>query len=161
MIRQFTPGDASSCCTLIHACLDHDASYPPALREKIKRLETPGAMIERARLFYIAVYESGGQVVGLAGLDLNEIRLLCISPKYQRKGIGRVLLEHVRSMVPPALFADVFVYSSEQAADFYRVCGFAEKGPFIFNVEGEPLRAVFMTSPIHFERVLCSRSLNE
>ena len=105
-------------------------------------------MTEHAKHFYIAVYELEDRILGVAGLDLNEIRLLYVSPEYQRRGIGRMLLEHIRSMVPGILFADVFVYSSEQAVAFYKACGFVEKGPYAFDLEGEALRTVFMVFPI-------------
>ncbi len=105
-------------------------------------------MAERARLFYVAVYESQEQVLGVAGLDMNEVRLLCVSPAHQRRGIGRALVEHIKVMAPGFLIGDIFVYSSEGAVDFYKTCGFIEKGPFIFTVGGKPLSTIFMTLPI-------------
>jgi len=148
MIRQFQPEDASSCCALIDACLEQDTSYSPSLLRKMRTIETPQSLQEHAKLFYIAVYELEDRILGVAGLDLNEIRLLYVSPEYQRKGIGRMLLEHIRSMVPSILFAEVFVYSTEQAVSFYKACGFVDKGPFAFGLEGEALRTVFMVFPI-------------
>jgi N-acetylglutamate synthase-like GNAT family acetyltransferase len=147
MIRQFQPGDASSCCALIRACLASDSSYSSALLQRIRTSETPQSMNERAKLFYIAVYESENRLLGVVGLDMNEIRLLYVSPEHQRRGIGRFLLEHIKIMVPSALFSDIFVYSSEQAVGFYRACGFMDKGPFVIDLEGEPLPTVFLTLP--------------
>lgn len=144
MIRQFRNTDAAPCTRLIHSCLESDASYSPALREMFRRLETPQAMTERARLFYVAVYESGGEISGVAGLDMNEIRLLCVDPGHRRIGIGRALVEHIKSMVPGLLFSDIFVYSSLQASGFYRACGFVDRGPFVFDVNGESLQTLFM-----------------
>ena len=146
MIRQFQPQDAASCSRLIHACLENDPFYSSAVRQKIGRLETEQAMMERARLFYVAVCTSEGEVVGVAGLDMNEIRILCVSPEHRRVGIGRALFRHIKAMVPGFLFSDIFVYSSPQAVDFYRACGFVEKGPFVFDLDGEPLQTIFMTS---------------
>ena len=105
-------------------------------------------MAERARLFYVAIYESEDQILGVAGLDMNEIRLLCVSPEHRRSGIGRTLFQHLLGMVPGILFPDVFVYSSVQGKDFYRACGFAEKGSVNFDFEGEQLRTCFMTFPL-------------
>jgi N-acetylglutamate synthase-like GNAT family acetyltransferase len=116
-----------------------------SLRETICANETPAIMIERSRLFYVAVYEAEGEVLGFAGLDMNEIRLLCVSPAHQRRGIGRALLEHIKPLVPGSLFPDVFVYSSLQAVSFYKSCGFHEKGPFDFPVGKERMHTVFMT----------------
>ncbi len=148
MIRQFKPEDAPACCGLIHACLESDVSFSPALRVAIRDSETPQSIGERARLYYVAVCELETRIFGVAGLDMNEIRLLYVSPERQRQGIGRALIEHFKTMVPGALFPDIFVYSSLEAAGFYRACGFVEKGPFVFDVGGEPLRTIFMALPI-------------
>jgi N-acetylglutamate synthase-like GNAT family acetyltransferase len=150
MIRQFQHQDAASCSRLIHACLENDSSYSFALREKIRRLETSQAMVERARLFYVAVYEAEDEILGVAGLDMNEIRLLCVSPEHRRLGIGCALLKHIKAMVPGFLFSDIFVYSSRQAAQFYLACGFAERGPFAFDLSGEQLMTIFMTYAISY-----------
>jgi GNAT superfamily N-acetyltransferase len=148
MIRPFQPEDASACCGIIHACLEADVSFPPALRSKIHAGETPRSMMERAALFYIAVYEAEDRILGFAGLDMNEIRLLYIAPDSQRRGIGRSLFEHIQAMVPSALFPEIFVYASPGATGFYGACGFKDKGPFVFDLGGEPLQTVFMTFPI-------------
>jgi N-acetylglutamate synthase-like GNAT family acetyltransferase len=110
--------------------------------------ETPKRMNERARLFYVAVYESESRISGVVGLDMNEIRLLGVSPDFQRQGIGRALVEHVKAMVPALLFPDVFVYSSLQAVEFYKACGFIEKGPFSFDIGGVLQRTIFMAFPL-------------
>jgi GNAT superfamily N-acetyltransferase len=148
MIRPFQPEDAAACCALIHACLASDSSISPVLRARLLRSETPQSMEERAKLFYVAVYESGSGILGVAGLDLNEIRLLCVSPERRRNGIGRLLLQHIQSMVPNILFPDVFVYASVEGREFYRACGFLEQGPVNFDFGGDELPTYFMTFPI-------------
>jgi N-acetylglutamate synthase-like GNAT family acetyltransferase len=147
MIRQYQPEDAAACCRLIHACLEADPLLSCSLREKMFRLETPQRMNERAKLFYISVYESENQISGIAGLDMNEIRLIYVSPEQQRRGIGRALLNHLKPMAPAALFSDIFVYTTAQAAGFYKACGFVEQGPYFFDLGGESLPAVFLTLP--------------
>ncbi len=129
-------------------CIRNDATYAPRVRDLLSRQETPESMALRARLFYLAVYESEDNILGVVGLDMNEVRLLGVSPAHRRRGIGRALIEHIKAMVPGLLFADIFVYSSEAAVGFYRACGFVEKGPFTFSVYGQPLRTIFMTLPI-------------
>jgi GNAT superfamily N-acetyltransferase len=148
MIRPFRREDAPSCCSLVQACLRLDTSLPPALREKMLAAETPQAMEERSRLFYLTVYESEEQVLGIAGIDMNEIRLLYAAPSHQRSGIGRALLEHLIDMVPGHLFLDVFVYAALPSVPFYTSQGFVEKGPVAFSLGGESLATVFMTRRI-------------
>ena len=148
MIRQFRPDDSAACCSLIRECLAGDPSLSSSLREKLRDSETPQSMEERARLFFVSVYESEGKILGIAGLDLNEIRLLCVSPGHRRSGIGRALIDFILNMVPNMLFSDIFVYSSMQGRAFYRACGFEEKGPVSFDISGEPLQTVFMAFPL-------------
>ncbi len=120
----------------------------PGLLKKLRKAETPQSMEERARLFYVAVYEDTQRILGIVGLDLNEIRILCVAPGYQRSGIGRALLDHIRPMVPKALFPDVFVYSSPEGKEFYKALGFLEKGPVEFSIDGEQMPAIFMILPL-------------
>jgi N-acetylglutamate synthase-like GNAT family acetyltransferase len=145
MIRQFNTQDAQSCCHLVHNCIRQDLSISDSLRKKLLEFETPQSMVERSKLFYVAVHESGSRITGIAGLDLNEIRLLCVSPECQRSGIGRDLLNHITAMAPKILFKDLFVYSSISAVDFYKSQGFVENGPVSFDLGGETMRTVFMT----------------
>ncbi len=147
MIRKFREGDAEACFELLCACLRLDPHYSATLREKLLRAESPERMRERAGIFYLAVCESNSEVVGFGGLDLNEIRLLYVAPEHQGKGIGGALLDHLASMVPPALFADIFVYSTFTAVEFYHRRGFVSRGEYSFDVGGEPLTTVFMTRP--------------
>jgi GNAT superfamily N-acetyltransferase len=148
MIRNFVPEDAHACCSLIHSCVEADQTIPATLRGKMIHSESPYTMLERSRLFYLAVYESDTGISGIAGLDMNEIRLLCVSPNHQRRGIGRTLLDHLITMVPGYLFPDIFVYASTEAVPFYKACGFIEKGPVAFAFTGSKLQTIFMTRTI-------------
>ena len=125
-----------------------DASYPPALRPKSAAVKRPESMTERAELFYIAVCEEESRILGFAGLDLNEIRLLYVGPDSRRRGIGRLLLEHIKAMVPGGPVSEIFVYSTVGAAGFYKSCGFKDKGPFVFDLGDESLPTIFMTLSI-------------
>ncbi len=148
VIRQIRSEDASACCLLIHACLRQDSSLSAALRQRLLQNESPESILERARLFYVVVYESEGAIAGIAGIDMNEIRLLCVLPDKQHRGIGRALFEHMKAMVPGDFFSDIIVYASPQASGFYRSCGFREMGSVNFGLGSEVLPTVFMTLPL-------------
>ena len=145
MIRQFKPGDEESCSELSRACIRHDMEIPSALRLALLEAESPRSMLERGGLFYMAVWETEGKVVALGGLDMNEIRLLVVSPAYQRRGIGRAVLEHLEAMVPPALFKNVFVYSALSAAGFYRARGYSPQGEHYFDLGDYRIPTIYMT----------------
>jgi N-acetylglutamate synthase-like GNAT family acetyltransferase len=145
VIRQFKVEDAPACRDLIRACIQEDASIPDPLRARILGTETTQAIIERASAYYVAVFERDGRILGIAGLDLNEVRLLFVSPAHRRSGIGRALMEHLKDMAPAALFTDMFVYASTPSVEFYRSCGFVERGPVEIDVGNGTLPTVFMT----------------
>jgi GNAT superfamily N-acetyltransferase len=147
-IRQFRELDARECSQLVRACIQLDRDIPPVTLERLLREESPQLMCKRAALFYLVVYELDGTIAGLAGLDMNEVRLLYVDPKHQRRGIGRALLQYLERMVPPAFFCDIFLYSTPSAESFYRERGYQSLGDHVFDLEGHPLPTVFMVKPI-------------
>jgi GNAT superfamily N-acetyltransferase len=144
LIRPFQTDDAQACSDIIRACIREDPQLSPQLQAKLLALETPAAVLERARLYYLAVHQSEEGITGLGGLELNEIRILSVSPAHQREGIGRALVEHLGAMVPPALFKDIFVYSMPGAVAFYRALGFEERGAAAFLIGGLKMETIFM-----------------
>ena len=148
MIRPFQPEDASHCYQVIRSCIECDASLTERLREGLLRAESPQSIQERARLFYVAVYDSGQNILGLGGLDLNEIRLLSVSPAHQGQGIGCQILRHLEAMVPPALFTDIFVYAALSAEGFYLAQGYTSRGSHEIEVLGLPMPTIFMSKLI-------------
>ena len=147
-IRQFRNEDARVCSDLIQACLEQDEQISPDVRLQISASASPMALAEFSGLYYLAVYELGHQIVGICGLDMNEIRLLYVSPPYHGRGIGSALLDHIESMVPAALFSDVFVYSALSAQSFYQTHGFRNGGDLTFELNGVAVPTVFMTKPV-------------
>ncbi len=145
MIRPFQSDDAAACCDIVHGCILGDADLSSAVQQSLLIRETPALMRERAGLFYLAVHETAGTVTGFGGLDLNEIRLLFVSPRHRREGIGRAIIAHFETLVPPDFFRDMFVYAAPGAVGFYGRLGFEARGKSSFDIEGLPLVTVFMT----------------
>ncbi len=152
MIRQFKPEDAEACCALIRACIEFDLEIPLTLRGALLGTESPESMRERGSLFYLAVFEKDGLVAGVGGLDMNEIRLLYVSPAHQRRGIGSTLLQYLEAMVPPALFKEVFVYATASAAGFYQSRGYASRGEHNFELGTQKLPTIFMTKSLRNDK---------
>jgi len=148
VIRQFQSEDAAACLALVRDCLRGDPSLADKVREALLEGETLETIRERARLFYVAVYETEGGIAGMAGLEMNEIRLLFVAPQLQRRGMGGEMLAHLEEMVPPTLFREVFVYSAPFAVPFYRTHGYVDCGEQLFEVHGQVLETVFMVKPL-------------
>ena len=150
MIRQFRNEDARACSDIIQACIERDEQISLDARRQVRASASPAALAEFSGLYYMAVYELGDRIAGICGLDMNEIRLLYVSPLHQGRGIGSTLLENIESMVPGALFSDIFVYSALSAQSFYRAHGFRAGGEHVFRPSGIPIRTVFMAKPVVF-----------
>jgi hypothetical protein len=64
--------------------MKHDPSYSVELLRKVLSSETPQSMNEWAQLFYVAVYQSEAGILGVVGLDMNEIRFSGFSTERNR-----------------------------------------------------------------------------
>jgi GNAT superfamily N-acetyltransferase len=144
-IRQFQLEDAAACSRIVRACVEMDPLTPLQVKEALLHVESPAVMQDRARQFYIAVCMLDATVAGVGGVDLNEIKLLFVAPEHQRQGIGGSLLRHLEAWIPPALFGDIFVYSSAGAVDFYRSHGYQPGGEHRFSLGSCSMATVFMT----------------
>jgi GNAT superfamily N-acetyltransferase len=147
-IRQFRPDDAQRCSELIRHCIEADESISQRMRNILLEADSADALDRRARSCYIVVGESEFGIVGVGALELNEISLLYVAPEYQHRGVGAYLLAHLESLVPAALFTNVFVYCSLNAARFYAEQGYRDGGAHSFEIGGEGLPTVFMTKAI-------------
>ena len=148
MIRAFQKEDLQACIDLIEGCLGLDASLAPSTLARLGQADLFRLIQQSAVLFQLAVYEHEGEVAGIGGVDLNEIRLLYVSPELQGQGIGRTLLEHLENMVPSALFSNIFLYSTPGAEGFYKSRGYESRGEVCFEIEGQTLPTIFMTKPL-------------
>jgi GNAT superfamily N-acetyltransferase len=142
--RQFRQEDARACCEIVRLNLDADASISPELRRTLLLRESPQLMIDRASCFHVAVFEGGFGVEAVGAVEFNEIRFLAVAPPSQRKGVGRQLLQHLESMVPPTIFRNVFAYAAPAAVGFYLACGYQAGGGHILESYGERVPTVFV-----------------
>ncbi len=143
-IRQFQSLDAGACNMIVRACLELDPLMPPMLKKELLRAESPVVMCERAGCFYVAVQLVEDNVAAVGGIELNEIRLLFVAPKHQRRGVGSSLLRHLETWVPCGLFSDIFVYSAPASAGFYQSHGYEPGGEHIFTIGGYSMPTIFM-----------------
>jgi putative acetyltransferase len=144
-IRQFRVADAEACSSIVRACLLTDPQMQQPAGTALVRAGSPGILCEWASRFYVAVCELENCMVGLGGVDMNEIRLLFVHPDHQGKGIGSGLLKQLEDLVPPALFRDVFVYAAPAAAGFYRMHGYRSGGEHMEHLGSVTVPTIFMT----------------
>jgi GNAT superfamily N-acetyltransferase len=93
MIRRATPDDAAAISDVFVRARD-EMTYLPRIPEHV-RPQLGGWFLERAELW---VFEEQGRVLGFAGVSGGELTHLYTDPPAQRRGVGRTLLDHVKSL---------------------------------------------------------------
>jgi putative acetyltransferase len=84
----------------------------------------------------------GGNPVGFMGLSGARLEALFLAPEFQRRGGGRMLLDHARQLKGP-LQVDVNEQNPE-AVSFYLACGFVVVGRSEVDADGRPFPLLHM-----------------
>jgi GNAT superfamily N-acetyltransferase len=75
--------------------------------------------------YYVAEIEES--IVGVIGLDKDEIRTFYVDPKFQGQGIGKQLFEKVKELAINRGFKTLTTKSSPVAEDIYKRLGFESR----------------------------------
>lgn len=108
---------------------DVDAIYELIKIYSDKEIVLPRSILSiYQQLQCLYVVKDNGKVVGVAGLhvlgkDLAEVRSLVVDPNYQKKGIGRMLVEHIIKE-SPKLGVDRLISLTYQV-EFFKRLGFS------------------------------------
>jgi ribosomal protein S18 acetylase RimI-like enzyme len=119
MIRRAIRDDAQAISELFVRARD-EMTYLPRIPEHDRPL-LGGLFLDRAELW--VAEEEGERIVGFAGLSGSELTHLYTDPPAQNRGVGRALLDHVKSLRPERLELWVF-QKNEGARRFYERHGF-------------------------------------
>lgn len=87
-----------------------------------------------------------GEPIGFAGLDGAKLEALFLDPEHQRRGGGRLLVEHARQLKGP-LSVDVNEQNPE-AVGFYVAMGFQVVGRSPVDSGGRPFPLLHLREPI-------------
>ncbi len=92
------------------------------------------------------VYESDGKVVGFISLLGHQIGAIFVHPAMQRKGIGRILMDHARSLCGQ-LELEVFKANRVGRA-FYDRYGFEVVEEYFHESLGQPMLKMQLDVPV-------------
>lgn len=123
MIRAFEPKDLEAVLGVWQASASAAYSFWTSERFERERRSIAGTYLAAAETH---VFERDGAVVGFISMLGHEVGGLFVAPEVQGEGIGRALLDHVRSS-REHLELDVFE-ANQPARGFYRAYGFEEIG---------------------------------
>jgi putative acetyltransferase len=131
MIRAYTPSDLDAVTDAWYAASLLAHSFLPAEFFVAERAALRDEWMPVAEAY---VYGAGDDVVGFVALVGDEIGGLFVHPDHQRRGVGRALLDHVRSL-RPSLEVDVFA-ENEIGRRFYAEYGFEHVGTSVEPTTG-------------------------
>jgi GNAT superfamily N-acetyltransferase len=123
-IRRAGAQDAPTLNAIVHGSESHKGEYAPML---------DGYVITAGQVARDEVYlaEERGEVLGFYSLMLGEtpeLDLLFVADAAHGRGLGRLLMEHMRGIARAHGVTSVKVVSHPPAADFYRRIGAIDVG---------------------------------
>lgn len=112
-------------CILKTVEVSNSPDYPPSVIEY--QLQTHYTMDwirkqMQSRHFIVTLIE--GKVVGTGSLDGDEIKAVFVDPSYQRRGVGRAMMEDLEGYARTMGLKEVMLKSSITAYDFYKKLGY-------------------------------------
>lgn len=127
-IRRLTTQEIKEVSSLIRKTLIETNSkfYPQKIINFLCNEYSPKnlmGMLEKKE-FFIAINK--GKIIGVAGLEKNNITSVFILPEYQNKGIGKKLMNMVELRAKEKGFIEVNLNASINALDFYKYIGYEE-----------------------------------
>jgi GNAT superfamily N-acetyltransferase len=141
-IRRAGVEDAAAIGRLIRQTLQETNAkdYAPTIVARVMANFMPDRMaaLIASRVVFVATHQE--QIVATASLDGATIRSVFVLPEFQRRGVGRTLMEHVESVARAAGLVRLAAPSSIGAEGFYSRLGYAS----IRDVYYEDERTILM-----------------
>ncbi|HEV8388721.1 MAG TPA: GNAT family N-acetyltransferase [Dongiaceae bacterium] len=98
--------------------------YPPSVIAEVIKNFSPERVAERLPTRQVFVATEQGAVVGTGSLEGTTIRSVFVLPRFERRGIGRALMDHIEGLARSAGVSRLEVPSSIGAEGFYRRLGY-------------------------------------
>jgi N-acetylglutamate synthase-like GNAT family acetyltransferase len=125
-IKRFKKRDA----ILVHEIIKDCIQNVPVGKHTQKGIQlqieanSPEHLIERSKSirYFVAVIDN--EVIGICGYDSEKIHTLFISPEYQRRGYGKLLLKKILHEAKRDGLRRIIVWSTVFAVNFYKSFGF-------------------------------------
>ncbi len=138
MIRKASKEDLVNCSELIQTVIGqvNAKHYSPEIIRAWQEYNTLPNLEEEIKRTDFIVYEEKGAIVGVGAIEGAHIKKVYVSPNYQGRGLGKVLLESLEQMARENGFVECELNSTINALNFYKRFGYEEQGPFIIEKNG-------------------------
>lgn len=143
-IRGFEASDLKAVASLIRRTIDksYTGFYSVSVIEYFKSFHSEDAILERSRRGDIWVLESEGRIVGTGTSVENEIFGVFVSLEAQRKGYGRLIMDHIEEQLLISGYNTARLSISLPSLGFYKLMG--------YDVIGEVNREVAVGENLRF-----------
>jgi GNAT superfamily N-acetyltransferase len=140
-IRPFEVRDAEAVSSLIRHTMatSNSRDYAPERLQPLIDYFTPAKVAQLSAERSCFVAELGGQIVGTAALDGQEIVTFFVHPGAQGGGIGRRLLARLEQTAREQGLTQLLVDASLTGAPFYQRMGYVRTGPELPGTAGPQL----------------------
>ncbi|MGY1603500.1 N-acetyltransferase family protein [Geodermatophilus sp. SYSU D00815] len=137
VLRRGSSADAAALARVHHRAREAGMPWLPRLHEETETVGWMRGVVLAGQEVWVA--ERAGAVVGFAAVDGTWLEQLYVDPDAWGTGVGRTLLDAVRTARPQGLRLHVFA-RNERARRFYEAAGFSlvGTGDGSGNEEGEP-----------------------
>jgi GNAT superfamily N-acetyltransferase len=137
-IRPYESPDARAVSELIRRTMriSNAADYPLDRLEPLIDYFSPEKVdaLGRERAWFVA--EARGEIVGTGALEGDEIVTFFVSPEWQGRGVGSLLLEAVERIASERGLRELRVGASLAGAPFYQKRGYEPTGEMLEGVAG-------------------------
>ena len=125
-IRKFRPEDAKRVSYLISKTLweANSKDYSQRVIKNVENKYKPSKIIEYSKNRKIFVAEENGKILGTISLENDTILSAFVNPRYQCRGIGKKLIEHIEKIAKRKGIKKLKVPSITTAVGFYRKMGY-------------------------------------
>jgi putative acetyltransferase len=142
VIRAYTDDDLSG---VLDAWNRASLEAHPFLSEDFFDTEREAISNEWLPASETSVFEIGGHVVGFVSMVGNEVGGIFVAPRYQKRGVGRALMDHAAA-TRPYLELEVF-RANTIGRGFYEAYGFRVVGEGLDDTTGLPVLRLRLDRP--------------
>lgn len=136
-IRPATADDCAAISKIVVRTVQetNTKDYPPQVIAEVTANFSPERVAERLSGREVFVATERGMIVGTASLDGTTVRSVFVLPEFQKRGVGRALLDHIEDMARRRGIARLDVPASVSAEGFYQRIGYTALRDAYYGVE--------------------------
>lgn len=126
LIREFEPKDAEAVSFVIRQTMktSNSEDYSPDILQPLIDYFSPEKILQLNGERFCLVAKINNKIVGTAAIEDAELLTFFVLPEYQKKGIGRKLLEKIENFAEHSGIKMIRVDSSVTGQSFYEKSGY-------------------------------------